>query len=339
MLLLNFFMEKLKILIVDLEYDYGQRHRGINQIGTYGFRDSFKALGHQVESFYYDKYLNNTEALQSDVKNCADNQSPDLIFFCLYQEQFYPETLKYLKERYITVNWFGDDNWRFSTFSKKYAPYFTWSITTDPYCIEKYHALGITNVHLSQWAAIDRFQQNHSSRTYEYEVSFVGGVAPVRKWIISELAKKNIKVNTFGNGWDNGAVSLDDMNKIFYSSKINLNLSNSGTLDIRYFIHNPRNIITAIRSTKNSSQVKARNFEIPFAGGFLLTDYVPDLESYFDIGREICCYSNVDEIANQINYYLKQDDLREKIRIAGEKRARTEHTYLNRVRNFLCELN
>ena len=37
-------------------------------------------------------------------------------------------------------------------------------------------------------------------------------------------------------------------------------------------------------------QIKGRNFEIPGCGGFLLTDYVPGLERYFQIGEEIVCY-------------------------------------------------
>ena len=62
----------MKILYVDIQWDYGVKARGINQIGEIGFRQSFIKLGHQVETFYYDEYLANTQKLQGDLLAYAD---------------------------------------------------------------------------------------------------------------------------------------------------------------------------------------------------------------------------------------------------------------------------
>ena len=53
----------MKILYVDLQYEYGMKHRGPNEIGEKGFHQVFKKLGHEVECFYYDDYLNKTKEL------------------------------------------------------------------------------------------------------------------------------------------------------------------------------------------------------------------------------------------------------------------------------------
>jgi len=329
----------MKILYVDMQYDYGIKSRGFNQIGQIGFYQVFKNLGHEVITFFYDEYLTKLDQLQDELLSSADRVKPDLIFFCLYTDQFKPETLLKLKNKYKTMNWFGDDQWRFDKFTSKYAPLFTYSITTDPFAVPKYKKLGIENVLLSQWAALNvDISAYDRVPSYEFDVSFVGGGHSVRKWFVSEFGKAGITVATFGNHWANGPVSLAKMQDIFKKSKINLNLSNSTNFDLRYLTHNWKNIITKIRSPKNVSQMKARNFEIPYFGGFQVTDYLPTLENYFDIGREIICYANVDESIQLTKFYLENDKLREEIKLAGVKRARENHTYLHRFEEIFKQI-
>jgi len=328
----------VKILFVDLQYDYGMKDRGINQIGEIGFHQSFLKLGHQVECFYYDDYLKNLEALQEAVQFKADQVKPDLIYFVLFGEQFKPETLKALSSKYKTINWFGDDQWRFENFTKKYAPLFTWSVTTDPFAVSKYRKLGIKNVILSQWAALNLNIPVQAPSQYKYDVSFIGSSHSVRRWFIDTFRKKGINVATFGYGWPSGPISLEQMMSVFQESKINLNLGNSVHLDMRYLLHNLKNPIVAWKSSKASSQIKARNFEIPYYGGFQLTEYVPTIESYFNLGQELVCFSNVDEALMLTQHYLENDSEREIIKNAGIKKAREFHTYFNRQKEIFLQL-
>lgn len=325
----------MKILYVDLEYDYGIQSRGLNLIGQDGFKHSFETLGHEVVGFYYDDYLSDEVLLQQKLLEAADQAKPDLIFFCLFQNQFKHDTLKALKAKYLTVNWFGDDQWRFDNFTKDYANDFSWCITTDLYSLEKYKTIGQNNVILSQWAAIDKHTVSNDSPSYKYNVSFVGGYHPYRAWFIKQLEANGISVEVFGNGWPNGPLSSEQMNALFAQSKINLNISNSSRLDLQYITSSLRAFVNAIRSSKSSSQIKARNFEIPFFGGFQLTDYVPTLETYFNIGDEVICYTSPEEAALQINFYLENESIREQIRENGHKRAVSEHGYFHRLKDVL----
>lgn len=324
----------MKILYVDLFYDYGVKERGINAIGQDGFLSSLISLGHQVDTFYYDDLLHSKDELQQTLLAKADESKPDLIFFCLFQEQFEPATLLQLKAKYTTLNWFGDDQWRFNDFTVKYCNAFTHCVTTDYFSVPKYQALGQRNVFYSQWAAINKHQIPQFEK-YRYDVSFVGGAHPYRKCFVKQLAKLGIHVETFGHGWQNGQISSEDMSKIFISSKINLNLSNSINHDIRFILSSPRALKTFLTSTKSNSQIKARNFEIPYFNGFQLTDYVPTLESYFNIGSEVVCYTNVEEAATQIKYYLSNDLKRESVKSAGHIKAISEHAYINRLEGIL----
>jgi spore maturation protein CgeB len=329
----------MHILLVDLQFDYGMKHRGPNMIGQQGFKSCFEKLGFKVSTFYYDDYLVNPASLQSDLLRFARESKPDLIYFILFSDQFLPSTLDELKKIAITVNWFGDDQWRFDSFTAKYASHFSWSITTDPFALKKYQKQGIKNVFLSQWAAIDDNAEISQNLTYKYDVSFVGASQSYRRWFVAEIKKRGINVEAFGFNWPNGALTNDEMIKVFQLSKINLNLSNSVSYDLRYLMHNLKNPIVAWKSQKTASQVKARNFEIAYYGGFELTEYVPGLDRYFEIGKEVACYKDIDEAELLIRYYLENENERENIKRAGTIKSRSSHSYMNRHRQFFDFIN
>ena len=329
----------MKILFIDLKYDYGDKARGINHIGQDGFKESLEQLEHKVESFYYDAYLSDTRLLQLTLIEFAEQCQPDLIFFNLFKDQFDHSTIRGLSSKFTTINWFGDDQWRFESFTKYYANDFTWCITTDLFSVEKYKSIGQCNVIYSQWAAINSHALSQELFTgYKYDVTFVGGYHPYRHWFIKQLRNNGVRVEAYGYGWPNGPLSFQQMNIIFRDSKINLNISNSNSFDLSYLSSSLKALILAFRSKKSTSQIKARNFEIPYFGGFQLSDYVPSLESYFEIGKEVVCYSSPEEAALQIQYYLTNDELRESIRHAGYKRATNEHGYIHRIKNILKQI-
>ena len=232
--------------------------------------------------------------------------------------------------------------------------------------MDKYKQIAQPNVIYSQWAAINEHRTDSETPSYEYDVSFVGGVTPERRWFVEELQRRGINISAFGYGWENGPLSSEEMNALFGKTKINLNLSNSTSYDIRFlltrhnkklktwlgkFIRSPRvqfqlsflltnskKLFKYFQKSKSVSQIKARNFEIPFFGGFQLTEYVPSLEEYFAIGEEVVCFNSIDDAELLIRYYLAHDDEREAIRTAGNIKAVNSHGYINRIEAVLKEI-
>ena len=328
----------MKILFCDMEFDYGVRRNGINFIGR-AMREAFEANCHEVEILFYDDFLSKKQPdpeLQKLILTKAETIKPDLIFFPTFTNQFSYETLDLLKKKYCTVGWFGDDTWRFNSYTSLYAPHFTWCVTTDKFSLGKYHALGQQNVISSQWAAID--DKNASAEfdgRYLYDVSFVGQFNHYRQWFINVLARAGIKIECFGKGWKNGMIDDRKMNEVFLRSKISLNIANSLCHDVRFLVSSPIVFARYFVTRKNMGQIKARNFEIPYYGGFQLTDFFPGIEDYFDIGREIACYKDVDEAALLIRYYLEREDLRRQMTALAQKKARADHGYINRIREIV----
>ena len=111
------------------------------------------------------------------------------------------------------------------------------------------------------------------------------------------------------------------MIRLFSASRINLNLSNASVSD-----SNARS-----EGAPPLLQIKGRDFEIPACGGFLLTQDNPELYEYFEPGKEIAVYSDADDLADKIEYYLSHDAERERIRLAGHERFLRDHTMLGRM--------
>lgn len=329
-----------KILYIAFKYEYGKKENG-HALNYKAWYENFLRLGYEVDTIFYESY--SREELQVKIQEHAEKYRPDIIFFVLQKNQVDVNTLMALKDKgFFTVNFFGDDQWRFETFTSKFAPHLTACITTDKYSIDKYYKIGQNNVITSQWASLESVIDSPTEISYQYDVSFVGGINPYRKWFVKALADRGINVHCFGSGWDNGRVSYTEMAEIFKSSKINLNISNSTNYDVRYLLSNLKSIVSTIKSLvlggKNNSQTKARNFEIPVYGGMELTDYVPSLEDYFNIGHELLCYNTVEDAEKIIKYYLIHESARELIKIAGIKKAKENHTFKHRVVGFMNEL-
>ncbi|MCM8758624.1 MAG: glycosyltransferase [Candidatus Omnitrophica bacterium] len=331
----------MKIIPVFLHYDYGIKERGetIEYAGG-GWFAALKQLGHDVYPFWWDDYIFDKEKLQKQLIGYADSIKPDIILFILMRDEFTFETLDYLKERYITINWFWDDQWRFESFTRYYAPHFTYCITTDKFAISKYKLIGYQNVIFSSPACHDYATNIDFEKVeYKYDVSFVGQNSTYRRWVIKQLRKRGIDVVCFGYGWPRGPISYEEMTEIFRTSKINLNISNSISYDIRFIFSNYKNFKTFLKSKKRVEQIKQRNFEIPAFGGFQLTNYVPSLEDHFEIGKEIAIYTGIDDLLLQIIYYLENEEARKKIAIAGYKKVLSlGPTYVHRFKDIFSRI-
>ncbi|MCD4820807.1 MAG: glycosyltransferase [Methanococcoides sp.] len=328
----------MKIVPVFLRYDYGQKSRG-NSLEFQGFYPALKQISDEVYPFWFDEFLGDKEKLQERLIEFVEETDPDIVFFILMKDEFTPETLDYLKSKCITMNWFCDDQWRFDSFTKFFAPHFTYSITTDKFAVEKYKSIGYENVILSQWASFGYTNEiDFDSIEYKYDVSFVGGISGYRKWVIDELSRNGIKVECFGHGWENGKVSFEEMKEIFKISKINLNISNSASYDIRYILSSLLSLREFVRSKKKTEQIKARNFEIPAFGGFQLTNYAPTLEDYFQIGYEVSIYTSIEELIFQVKYYLSNENERKSIINKGYQKTMNEHIYANRLKNVFVNI-
>ena len=111
-----------------------------------------------------------------------------------------------------------------------------------------------------------------------------------------------------------GVLSDLDMIQMYSRSKINLGFSSCNTDD----------------AEERILQIRLRDFEVPMSGGFYLVEYMEELEEFFEIGKEIVCYTSPEDLVEQVKYYLRHDSERERIRRAGHERCLRYHTWQKR---------
>ena len=104
-----------------------------------------------------------------------------------------------------------------------------------------------------------------------------------------------------------------EMPKVFYLSKINLNIT----------------------SRSIESGIPQRVWDIMAVGGFVLTNYQPELEDYFEIGKDLEVYHDLEELQRKTEYYLKHEDERIRISINGYKKVCKEHNYQKRLKQVI----
>jgi spore maturation protein CgeB len=313
---------KPAILYAGLGSDYGRPGLGLGY-DTVHFYYSLVHGGRPVMHFPYDAVRAELgkERMQSVLRLACLFFRPAVLFHAILDDEFDAGTIRGISSELgiPTVAFFSDDHWRFDSFSRNAAKPYDWICTTSADAAARYRQAGFANVIRSQWGA-NHFIFRPLACPYEHDVSFVGQPHGSRRTVIERLKERGIPVSLWGRGWDNGRIDMNGMIRLFSASRINLNLSNAS-------------VGTDGRTSGAAPllQIKGRDFEIPACGGFLLTQDNPELYEYFEPGREIAVYSDADDLAEKIEYYLSHDAERERIRLAGYERFLRDHTMLARL--------
>jgi spore maturation protein CgeB len=301
-----------RLLYLAPKFDYGNPARGYSYEENH-FLPSLVALGFHVvrlDSLSLARMVGRRGASEL-LLEVAYRFRPEVAFSVLFRDDFEADAVEALKRAgCVSLNWFTDDHWRFDAFSARWAPRFSWAITTDHEALSKYQARGLTNVIRSQWGVNHRLYRP-LARARRYDVTFIGQPHGDRRAVIRRLRRAGLRVETWGYGWPSGKTTTRQAVEIINASAVNLNLSNA--------------------VTGRSDQVKGRDFEVPACRGLLLTRRVPRLEEYFVLGAEVLAYETVEELEGQIRRALADPAGADRVREAGYRRTIRDHTYERRL--------
>lgn len=109
------------------------------------------------------------------------------------------------------------------------------------------------------------------------------------------------------------ADNAGEMPLIFYGSKINLNIS----------------------SRSIESGIPQRVLDILACGGFCLTNYQPEIEGFFQDGEELVMYTDAEDFAGKLSYYLEHEEERKQIAQNGKSAVLQKFSLKNRVSEML----
>ena len=307
------------------ELTYGTSYEQMHYFST------LQKLGHEVFVFPIQP------THQSDVRllDTIEYIKPEMVLFKLYRTEIARETIEYITNctDVTTVGIFGDDEKYFyrtkkmldkdyTVYTYDYAPSFNYTVTMNRPAVRMHKNIGVKNVIYSPYGA-NSYMYKKKRIKRSLDVSFCGSYTDERRKVCNAIAISDIKMKVYGNGWKEEDLILEpnEYVNLFNMTKINVNVS------------------VDVVDKKRILQIKGRDFEVPMCGGFLLTHANPLLDEFYKVGKEIETYKTNGEMVNKIKYYLKYDDKREKIALAGYKRARACHTYKKRFQNIMSQIH
>ena len=292
----------------------------------WGFGHPFDLYNHEPLKKLFSRvivydYLKRMMEIPLREMNCellalARSERPKYVIWPSVNYEFLESTFDALRREGISViGFFFDDEFRFEDYSKYWSVHLDYCVTSEVDMVPRYQAMGSRGIYafVCHCMPLDR---DWNIINEKYEVSFVGARKYDREHYLNAIRQRNIPLHVVGPGWDE-YVSFQGMLDIFQTSKINLNFS---------------------KTEQNKLGWKGRLLQVINAGGFLLTEYRPGLEQFFEIDREVVCFSNGEEMLEKIQYYLAHDAERRAIARAGWKRGTSEYTPYHMMRRIFTEI-
>ncbi len=307
----------MKILCVFGQHNYGDPRRGEGYEYS-NFVPALRALGHEVhffESWNRDCY-SGFEALNHALLDCVEQLRPDVLFCVLMGYEVWLESLRMIHDSGTAIlNWGTDDSWKYAQFSRLVAAETDLWASTSHEAWRKATDAGLGQFELTQWAASGgRTHEPMPAAQCRHAVSFVGSAYGNRMQWVERLSRHGIPVECFGQGWPNGPVEAERIPTIYRESVVSLNFGDSG---LQWH---------GLRAYR-SRQIKARVFEVPAAGGCLLTESADHLGEYYRIGTEIETFAGEEELVSRIRSLLDTPARRDAMAWAGYRRTLADHLY------------
>ena len=299
----------------------------------YGVENSFKRLGIDVETFFFDvgiskkKYIKRLQLkLGWKTDKILDEEKEQ--FNYLLQEKFnkvQPDLVYVIQGRWMTRETLGLIN------KKSYTALYLWDmVSLFPEMIETFNQYNI--IYSFDQHDVQKLKENglnvkfkpsgYDASVYypinctkENDIAFVGAMYPERIKILKELIQEfpEIKWAIYGEyapirkplKWIKWRFSNE--HKYF----VNKNIKKS---DVNELYNKSKIVLSIVRENQRDGW-SARLPEILGTKTFQLTNYYPSVTKVFS--NCLCTYRNQEELIKLIRTYLKADQKREKIACAG----------------------
>lgn len=308
-----------------------------------------------------------TADLLQQIRLAHAEKAIDLFFSYFYDACILPEAVEKIRAMGIkTVNWYCNGSYQLHLV-REISPHYDWCLVPEKFRLNDYEEMGAHPIYCQEAANPTIYK--HYDLPQEFDVTFIGQAYGERPSYIDYLVRQGIDVRVWGYGWQapsqtvggeavgiferlsragrkllspggravirrdilrslnlgvqaglpehvlGGFLSDEEMIRMYSRSKINLGFSVCGSTH---------------ETEERILQVRLRDFEIPMSGGFYMVEYMEELEEFYEIGKEIVCYTGPEDLVQKIKYYLANDAERETIRRAGYERCKRDHSWQQR---------
>lgn len=235
------------------------------------------------------------------------NKDIDIVLFSKPQRAFFPELLEECKRRGImTVCWQWDLFYGYrpgvpAQFKSDFL------FTTDGGHKEEFAKY---NHHVLR-QGIHEPEAILFQREYKHDIAFLGScVTPTRRQFVRFL-------------------------KVHYGSRF-IHHEHTRGMDLNYALAEAK-VIVGQNTVESENYWSNRIYEVTGRGGFMLHGRVPGMEAEFTEGQHYAAYEvgNDQDLQAKIEYWLRHDEERERVRQAGHEHTKAHYTYNHRTLELL----
>lgn len=300
----------------------------------------------------------------------AHNERPIDLFFSYFSSSCVTaETILAIREMGIqTVNWYCNGSYQLHLVAD-IAPAYNYCLVPEKFRLEDYRRLGANPIYCQEAANPNIYRPYDLPREFDVvfvgaryadrpvylrrlldaginvRVFGPGWQRGLRTAAVGSEAKRNLRSLLTMRGWRRlvrvfkrrllplpptevapheielpdkvcgPPLSDNEMIKMYSRAKICLGFSTVGNTHTQH---------------ERITQVRLRDFEAPMSGAFYMVEHMSELEEFYEIGKELVCYTDPDDLVEKCRYYLTHDAERERIRLAGHSRAVNDHSWHRR---------
>lgn len=301
------------------------------------FTEPLRQMGHEVETFDHwqtAERFGGAPATSLLVDKIRDGSFDVSFYQTAGREPIDTSALRDLSKRFCIAAWNSDDDWQWESSTSKIAGDFTFMITTYPH-IYKTNRPKFPNLLLSQWGCYPPF--GDFARTKDIGFSFAGSVYGARNPACRFLQRK-AGLRCFGRGSRLVKLGLPYFKGIF---KLSALCGAALNFEEVHSIWNRSRVAYTPMGGGPECQVlsiKGRAFEMGLSGTLMLCELSPNLECYYEPGKEFIVFETLEDCAEKAKFYLRNEA--ERLRIASNYRDRTmrEHLWEHRFSRLFAQM-
>jgi len=324
----------MRILSVVRQQYYGNANA--REPLSYFFTAPLREMGHVVETFDHfeaRRIYGKAPATELLISKIQAGEF-DLVFYQTSgQEPVDTLALTELSRKTCLAAWNSDDDWQWET-TRALASHFAFMITTYPHIYEHNRA-AVPNLLLSQWGCLTLFSDFDQKKDLDF--SFAGAIYASRHATCRYLHRR-AGLQCFGRG-----ARLLRLGVPYFRGAFRLGWISGRALpyeEVRRIWNRTRVSYTPMTGGPQGEvrSIKARTFEMGLSGTLMLCEHSPNLERYYEPGRECVTFETREDCAEKATWYLSHES--ERARIAARYRQRTlrEHMWSQRFADLFSQM-
>ena len=263
----------------------------------------------------------------------------DLVVIVTHRDEFIPEILDEARRYSILMAWNCDDNWKWENYSSRWAPHYTYMVTTYRH-IYNANKLKYPNLLLSQWGCTGISEGLEVAK--DIDISFVGVCYGKRHHQIETL-RKRFQLVAYGKGIMRESSLPKKLQKslahLFRIPYIERNSTLPNQASLKGIWNRSKISFTPLEGSEGDKlQIKGRVFDMGLSGTVMICNKNQDLYEFYEPAKEFVEFENMGECVSKVKYLLRNEKERRAIAGAYYKRTKNEHLWSHRFAKLFLEM-